>query len=515
MFDKLVRRRLRLIYKGYKYLKDQKQSDYLTHLEEVLTTTNLEKTNLGLSCLQGVDEELLVRQYLTVRLLGLRFKQSVLYSIGSKVPLRYPLPKEWRVALTESGVDVDHFRSKFLWGLYHFIFFGKGVRYGLRSIYSLFSQNSNLGNYVYFDGLSNNLNGNCISNNPQSHNIINWYLRWENGVENIDSICHSVDNQSDFELFNIRVKKASSLPRLDGFESFKYTCLIFYLFFFSILSITSRPYRSFLLEERIKAIKVSIAKKSNLAKDYLFNNSSAVYRPLWTYVAKHAGSRVLFYFYSVNDEGYKQGEKYEKYNLLYLMSWSHYLAWDEFHVNFLRRIGHGNSIIEKVGVTWFSSSDADIDIPKNSIAVFDVTPRKYLMYVMYGPYPEYRTYDITNHFLSDIFIATSEISMYMAHKVKRINKSTSIKYLRRLRQLKEEAFYLEVHPSVDATQVIQRTKACISSPFTSTALIAKLEGKPSIYYDPTGMIQGDDRAAHGIPVITELRELRKWVEQLD
>jgi len=515
MFNKLARRRLRFIYKGHSYLKNKNQSNYLTRLEEVLTATNLKKTSLGICYSFDINEELSVRQYLTVRLLGLKFKQSILYSMGSGKPLRYPLPAEWRHALAESGVNIDHFRSKILWALYHSIFFIKGVWYGVKSIFSVFFKNSNLGNYVYFDGLSNNLNGNCISNNPKSRNILNWYLQWENKAENIDSICHGINNQPNFKLSGIGVNKTDGLPNLEKVELFKYVFVCFYLFFSSILSIFSRPYRSLLLQELIKAERVSIAKKTNLAQDYLFNNSSAVYRPLWTYVAKHAGSRVLFYFYSVNDEGYKQGEKYEKYNLLYLMSWSHYLAWDEFHVNFLRRIGHGNSIIEKVGVTWFSSSDADINIPKNSIAVFDVTPRKYLMYVMYGPYPEYRTYDITNHFLSDIFIATSEISMYMAHKVKRINKSTSIKYLRRLRQLKEEAFYLEVHPSVDATQVIQRTKACISSPFTSTALIAKLEGKPSIYYDPTGMIQGDDRAAHGIPVITELRELRKWVEQLD
>jgi len=133
---------------------------------------------------------------------------------------------------------------------------------------------------------------------------------------------------------------------------------------------------------------------------------------------------------------------------------------------------------------------------------------------MYAPPFEYRTYDITNKFLSDVYIATSARNMYMAHKVKRINKSTDIKYIKKLRQLNKRSFYAEVHHSVDATQVIQNTEACISSPFTSTALIAKLEGRPSIYYDPTGMIQKDDRAAHGIPVVTGLNELERWVEQL-
>lgn len=42
----------------------------------------------------------------------------------------------------------------------------------------------------------------------------------------------------------------------------------------------------------------------------------------------------------------------------------------------------------------------------------------------------------------------------------------------------------------------------IGMPFTSTALIARGLGKSSVYYDPTGQLQSDDRAAHGIPIIS-------------
>jgi polysaccharide biosynthesis PFTS motif protein len=47
-------------------------------------------------------------------------------------------------------------------------------------------------------------------------------------------------------------------------------------------------------------------------------------------------------------------------------------------------------------------------------------------------------------------------------------------------------------------------------PFTATALIAKAEGKKSIFYDSIGLIQKDDRAAHGIPVISGISELTNW-----
>jgi len=46
-------------------------------------------------------------------------------------------------------------------------------------------------------------------------------------------------------------------------------------------------------------------------------------------------------------------------------------------------------------------------------------------------------------------------------------------------------------------------------PFTSTALVARNPGKPSYYYDPSGIIQKDDRATHGIPVISGVDELQE------
>ena len=51
-------------------------------------------------------------------------------------------------------------------------------------------------------------------------------------------------------------------------------------------------------------------------------------------------------------------------------------------------------------------------------------------------------------------------------------------------------------------------------PFTATALIAKKMGKPTVYYDPSGLIQKDDRGAHGIEIISGKKELEAWLEKL-
>jgi len=60
-------------------------------------------------------------------------------------------------------------------------------------------------------------------------------------------------------------------------------------------------------------------------------------------------------------------------------------------------------------------------------------------------------------------------------------------------------------------RVIESSCAVISMPFTSTAIIAREIGKPSVYYDPTGGLQPDDRAAHGIPILSTVEELEAWL----
>jgi polysaccharide biosynthesis PFTS motif protein len=84
-------------------------------------------------------------------------------------------------------------------------------------------------------------------------------------------------------------------------------------------------------------------------------------------------------------------------------------------------------------------------------------------------------------------------------------------YRRLADQLAENSHVVLVEPDISANRVIEASFAVISMPFTSTALIAREMGKPSIYYDPCGLLQRDDRAAHGIPVVSGADELEAWI----
>jgi polysaccharide biosynthesis PFTS motif protein len=510
LFKKKHISKIRAINIGHKRLKSENRLELLRQLKDILTKTKLNNTSLLKSFFHrgDFDIELSIRQYLTVRILGYSFNKSILYCIGSNKSLSHPLPKEWRDALINQGINVNHFNSALLWHANGFLYWCWGVLSELKSIYFLLKKQPNLGKYIFFADLTDN----NISANPNRHNIVNWYLRWKN-IE-INSICHSASGTSDFKLGKVDIVHTNGLPKLIRTKLLKYVGFFIYEMIHSFLWLFFKPAYGFLISESMKLKRVDLANDADLARDYLFNSSAPYYRPIWTYVAEDKGSRILYYDYSTNTAHFKNKNGYPIEKPWHLRSWPHYLVWNEFHADFIRRHDKHNSVIENVGHIWFSSSGKCADIPLNSIAVFDVVPHRPTKHIEVGFTEEYYTFKITNQFLSDIQLVLSKSNMCMPHKRKRITKFAHKNYIRRIRQLSKELNYINIYPNIDPLQVIQKTKACISMPFTSTAIIAKQEGKASVYYDPTGIIHKDDGSAHGIEVLSGINELEEWVEKI-
>ena len=70
-----------------------------------------------------------------------------------------------------------------------------------------------------------------------------------------------------------------------------------------------------------------------------------------------------------------------------------------------------------------------------------------------------------------------------------------------------------ISAEVSACRLVKQSSIVISMPFTSTAILAGQLGKPTCYYDPTGLVQKNDRAAHGIPIVSGIEELKTWFIQ--
>ncbi len=200
------------------------------------------------------------------------------------------------------------------------------------------------------------------------------------------------------------------------------------------------------------------------------------------------------------------------------MNWPRYLVWDTYQVEFVRRIVGDSAGISAVGPIWFSTSATEPPVmPERTIVVFDVQPMRMLYYMLLAQEVDYFVPSTCKQFLSDCFHSIRAQGASMAFKRKRQlnSKYHHPQYVRFVEQLTQWENVVTIDPDTSAYKVIEKCSAAISMPFTSTAHIARELGKPACFYDPTGMIQRDDRSAHGIPIIIGRDELQAWLASLE
>jgi polysaccharide biosynthesis PFTS motif protein len=311
----------------------------------------------------------------------------------------------------------------------------------------------------------------------------------------------------------------SVIPNIFGLKTL---ILFFYWFHFSILLAVFTFFRgswwnSLMFAESIKAKIIQLTEKRYLANEYLFNISGMMYRPLWTYSAEEKGAKITMYFYSTNCEGFKSPNKNYEISYMYkIMSWTNYLVWDLYQATFVKKAVGTDVNIEIVGPIWFTSSKEKLpSYQLRSIVVFDVQPVRDIYYQSLGLNVEYYTPEICGQFLEDITMVLNKFNISIVHKRKRqIGKLAHYKYRNLLKELSKNKNYFTVDSNIAPQNIIQNSIAVISMPFTSTAIIGSHMHKPTIFYDPTGLVLKDDEAAHGIEIISGKNSLENWVKQI-
>lgn len=513
--------------RGYRRLREADQLDRLGALKDAISRQALSVSNAS-SVVFGAATpvaELVIRQYVLVRVVSwTKLNESVLYALGrGNAPVVHPLPREWRGVLASQGLRVAPLRSALLWYCYVGRLFANGLYTFLKSLLSdagtLRDKRDPIGIHAHFEGLSE-------ANLPQpapdrrSHDIVTWYHGWRNRIEPLEAITHGVGSTNPTKVADVSVTAVSSpVPRLRTSGSLvRFTgwgLLSFLLAAADLLRL--RWWHALLLHEGVLAARVRLGSPSDLAREFLFHNSSWIYRPLWTYEAEKAGSRITFYFYSTNNETFKRPGGYPlQTHMWHVMSWPRYLVWDEFQAAFVRRAVGSLPYVEIVGPIWFTSSARELpEIPGRTIAVFDVTPMRKSYYQTLGVDVEYYVPQVSAAFLTDIQQAAEAAGLSVHWKRKRnIGPLADRQYRLCAERLERCSNMISIDPDISAVRVIERATVVISMPFTSTALLAREMGKPSCYYDPAGVIERTDRAAHGIPVVSGIQELAVWLEEM-
>jgi polysaccharide biosynthesis PFTS motif protein len=523
-----ARLRNRNVMRGYRSLRKAGRLRRVAALKEALTATPvfLSKGNLEIFAgLSGEPAEIAVRQFLLVRLVGTGLGAALLRSVGKRnVPVAYPLPSAWRKIVGEHGFEVAEHTSAFLWACVIALHFASGIFVALKlavadARHLLRPGNRALKRHVYFDALGPG-NLPLAGGGGEKNDIVSWYLRWPGRVPALDTVCHNVLTAGMRESDGTAIVPVPS-PLLP-FVDFR---LLGRFLAASVISIgqaflrlmTGHWWYSMMLGETTKAIHVRIQDPALLARDYLFHNSNWIYRPLWTYEAERRGARILFYFYSTNIEQFKQSGVYPA--PLYgwqTMTWPEYLVWDDYQTAVLQRAMSGSIKIDVVGpIAFHAGTPAPQDLPMGSIAVFDVQPVRDGLYQPLAIDLEYYVPRHATQFLRDIHRAVQNTSCDMVMKRKRhIGNAAHPLYTRAIRALEGSSRWIEVDPDISAASLIEKCCAVISMPYTSTAILGLKMGKPSAYYDPNGICEKDDRAAHGVEILSGYRELESWLAAL-
>jgi polysaccharide biosynthesis PFTS motif protein len=513
--------------RGYNYLKNNNQIGFVRQIKLNLAEASFpaigesaSKQIFGASLQQS---ELLVRQFLLQRNTGASLNQALLYSLGRKsAPIRYPLPKVWQEILIGHGFVVDQKLSTLAWMWRISRHWGHGalliVQLTVLSVIEVILPKTDIKKrYAYFEGLS-------PANLPQpgpdgrSHDICTWYSRWEGRAYSLDALCHDVRDKEKTSVDGMSVEFIGRpyQPLKNIADVLRFVVWGLRAIYASALDASrGRWWHALVLAEAAKSKLIQLGEPATIATDYLFHYSGSIYRPMWTYEAEVKGSRILCYFYSTSEQ-VKLPEGYESQRYEWgAASWPTYLVWDKYQAALINSDTDKHATINVVGPIWFETSSTEPQaLPENSIAVFDVQPHRKSAHFGFSTLADYvaKNPNVQTRFLEEIYTVFSEFGVTMAFKGKReIGNRAVKKYKNTVKRLSQSKDVVMVDPGISAIRVIEKCKGVVSMPFTSTALYLQDQGIPSVYYDPSGWIQKDDRGAHGIPILSGIQELREWV----
>ena len=433
-------------------------------------------------------------------------------SIGSGKPFKYPLPETWIKHIADNDV-----KSSFIFSRIFLLLSSlKRTVYGFAKFCILLAQRINPGNpncpYVVFLNLQqSNL---PESNREKSYDIISWYNKSKIKKSDISKIWVQANVKKSYITPPFLIVSRTIFPRFNHLHSYLQFLfkgiLAFMVAIFGILR--GKWWYGFLFPEAVNLHYVHVLKREFLADDYFFHNSNWYYKPLWSYEAEKKGSTVSLYYYSTNMENfqYNNHKKKETYGLT-IMTWNNFIVWDQQQEEYIKQfcpdaVYTHTSYVDFSGIGFNSQPNNGV----KRLAVFDVTPTRPLKYLQLGfAIPPYYSEELNLAFFRDVIEIFNNDDWEIYWKKKRVVDKIFVSkafYKKQLELVKDKINI--VNPNVAARALVEISDAVISMPFTSTAILGKIKGIPSVYYDASSNIQ--PKKSHDISVLRNISELANW-----
>ena len=458
-------------------------------------------------------------QFFYSKVLNIYFNKSLLFSVGSNIPLIYPLPKLAQSILESHCLKVNNFLCSFFWFLAVIFFYSRGV-------FALFRYNYfYLSNLVVSKKTSNqklvmyNVNATCLSDQTESHkkNLATWCFEHFNLPTDSPIYHDAVSQENVGKLISLRSKFGLSLgfhPR-DGVRLLIFNGKVFSLLASSLFSIFSKSgIKSMLVESKVDCIAFEA---SSITSDtvFCFNLSNYIFRPMWVDLAEERGCEVAFCMYSTNIEVIPLQSTNELIMGWQFVSWQTIYVWDTYQADFLRRnIPFQDLVVKVVGPVSLSDSCGFVEIKSDqraTCAVFDIQPHRLSRYAVIGYPNAYFDGKSALAFLFDLDEVTARFNVNRVIKRKRNAGSLVRKsYVRLVNELIDKGWQ-EYPTDSSATHLLKQVDFVVAMPFTSVALEAAFMGIPVVYYDPDGQIYNPGKVSHGVPVLGSQHSLRTWI----
>lgn len=247
-------------------------------------------------------------------------------------------------------------------------------------------------------------------------------------------------------------------------------------------------------------------------KQYFYLNS-CFRSPLWSHVVpEHAKPTLLCYstnFDRLSLHGYNAPENISHW---YFNRWERVFVWTESQKSWFEEVQpYSIGRVNVVQPVPFIDNGEECDVPERSLVVLDVSPFPKWKYDCLGAVLPYYNVEISKWFFSDILSVCEKLGVWMVFKQKRISPHLDPSYINLLCALRSSPFCVEASPGVSADRLIKNSSAVVCMPFSSPGVLAKHEGVPSCYFDPTEMLIPDQRTAGGVRVVSGISALEAWV----
>ena len=210
------------------------------------------------------------------------------------------------------------------------------------------------------------------------------------------------------------------------------------------------------------------------------------------------------------------GEKYYDTYGYSLLKWPSYTVWSLSHKNWLLKYIKDKKVkfIYTKSIP-FAGKTINYRKTKKTLTVFDVPPKRDVIYYLLNNSYNIYTPDYCIRFLQDIInsIPKRKIKhINIVIKMKRIYQNIHPGYLNYLKKISKSK-NIKLISDISPEEIINHSDLIVSIPFTSPAIISYRQNKNTLFYDPSGGLNKKYSFEKNINLVSNSNNLKRYIKK--